>query len=94
MLSLDRRMSFEVEFNQVAIAVADMLARQMDDIFLGLVEGAGTEPHDPTHRTAEAANRIVVLCRRLVEEIQRYERWDQLRREQEQQEIPEQDLPF
>ena len=88
MLSLDQRLSFEVEFNRVAIAVAEMLARQMDDVFLGLVEGAGTEPHDPTHRTAEAANRIVVLCRRLAEEVRRYERCDQLRREVEEDRIP------
>ena len=88
MLDLDRRKSFEVEFNQVAIAVAEMLAREMDDVFLGLVEGAGTEPHDPTHRTAEAANRIVVLCRRLAEEVRRYERCDQLRREAEEDRIP------
>jgi hypothetical protein len=88
MLSLDRRMSFEVEFNQVAIAVADMLARQMDDVFLGLVEGAGTEPHDPSHRTAEAANRIVVLCRRLTEEVRRYERCELLRREVEEDNLP------
>jgi hypothetical protein len=88
MLSLDRRISFEVEFNRVAIAVAEMLAREMDDVFLGLVEGAGTEPHDPTHRTAEAANRIVVLCRRLAEEVRRYERCDQLRREAEEDHVP------
>jgi hypothetical protein len=81
-------MSFEVEFNQVAIAVADMLARQMDDVFLGLVEGAGTEPHDPSHRTAEAANRIVVLCRRLTEEVRRYERCELLRREVEEDNLP------
>ena len=88
MLSLDRRMSFEVEFNQVAIAVADMLARQMDDVFLGLVEGAGTEPHDPSHRTAEAANRIVVLSRRLAGEIRRYQRCDQVRRETDEENVP------
>ena len=88
MLSLDRRISFEVEFNRVAIAVAEMLAREMDDVFLGLVEGAGTEPHDPTHRTAEAANRIVVLSRRLAEEVRRYERCDKLRREAEEDHVP------
>ena len=88
MLSLDRRMSFEVEFNQVVIAVADMLARQMDDIFLGLVESAGTEPHDPTYRTAEAANRIVVLSRRLAGEIRRYQRCDLVRRETDEENLP------
>jgi hypothetical protein len=88
MLSLDRRMSFEVEFNRVAIAVAEMLTRQMDDVFLDLVRDAGTDPHDPSHRTAEAANRIVVLCRRLAGEIRRYEYCDQLRRETEEENIP------
>jgi hypothetical protein len=94
MLSLDRRMSFEVEFNQVAIAVAQMLVRQMDDTFLWLIDQADTQRDGPQHHTAEVANRIVVLCRRLVEEIQRYERWNQLRQEQEQKQIAEDDLPF
>jgi hypothetical protein len=94
MLSLDRCMSFEIEFNRVAIAVTQMLAREMDDIFLGLIEQHETQREGPQHHTAEIANRIVVLCRRLVEEIQRYERWDQVRREQEQKEIAEEDLPF
>lgn len=88
MLSLDRRMSFEVEFNRVALAVADMLARQMDDVFLGLVRDAGTDHQDPTRRTAEAANRIVVLCRRLTDEIRRYQHCDQVRREVDEDNIP------
>ena len=86
MLPLDRRMSFEVEFNQVAIALADLLARQMDDVFLYLVEDAGTDPRDPIHRTAEAANRIVVLCRRLADEIRRYQHCDRVRRDIEEEE--------
>ncbi len=94
MLSLDRRISFEIEFNQVAIAVAQMLVRQMDDVFLWLIHQDDTLRDGPRQRTAEVANRIVVLCRTLVEEIQRYERWDQVRREQEQNEIAEEDLPF
>ena len=94
MLDLDRRMSFDVEFNQVAIAVAQMLVRQMNDTFLWLIHQDDTQRDGPQQRTAEVANRIVVLCRRLVEEIQRYERWNQIRREQEQKEIAEEDLPF
>ena len=94
MLRLDRRMSFEVEFNQVAIAVAQMLVRQMDDTFLWLIHQDDTQCDGPQQRTAEVANRIVVLCRRLVDEIQRYERWNQIRREQEQKEIAEENLPF
>jgi hypothetical protein len=88
MLPLYRRISFDVEFNRVAIAVADMLARQMDDVFLGLVQSAGTDRRDPRHRTAEAANRIVLLCRRLTDEIRCYQRHDQLRREAEEEDIP------
>lgn len=94
MLSLDRRMSFEIEFNRVAIAIVQMLVRQMDDTFLWLVHQDQTQHDGPQQRTAEVANRIVVLCRRLVEEIQRYERWDQIRREQDQRETAEQDVPF
>ena len=94
MLDLDRRMSFDVEFNQVAIAVAQMLVRQMDDTFLWLIHQDDTQRDGPQQRTAEVANRIVVLCRRLVNEIQRYERWNQIRREQEQKEIAEENLPF
>ena len=88
MLSLDRQMSFEVEFNHVAIAVAEMLTRQMDDVFLDLVRDAGTDPDDPSHRTAEAANRIVVLCRRLGDAIRLYEHCDQIRRETEDDNMP------
>jgi hypothetical protein len=94
MLDLDRRKSFEIEFNQVAVAVARMLVRQMDDTFLWLIHQNDTRRDGPQQRTAEVANRVVVLCRRLVEEIQRYERWDQVRREQEQEETADEDLPF
>ena len=88
MLSLDRRMSFEVEFNRVAIAVANMLARQMDDLSLALARDAETDPYDPSHRTAQAARRIVVLCHRLADEIRRYQHCDQLRREEREDEVP------
>ena len=88
MLSLDRRMSFSVEFNRVAVSVAEMLARQMDDVFLGLVQDTETDRLDPIYKTAKAANRIVVLCRRLADEIKRYEHCDQLRREVEEEDIP------
>ena len=94
MLSLDRRMSFEVDFNRVAIAVAEMLTRQMDDTFIWLVQSDETPGEGPQQRTAEVANRIVILCRRLIDEIRLYERWDQLRREHEQHEIAEEDMPF
>ena len=94
MLDLDRRISFELEFNRVAIAVAELLVRQMDDAFLWLIHQDETRRDGPHQRTAEVANRIVVLCRRLVEEIQCYQRCDQMRRELEHQHIADEDLPF
>lgn len=94
MLPLPRRLSFAVEFHQVAIAVAQLLVRQMDDTFLWLIQQDDTRRDGPQQRTAQVANRIVVLGRRLVEEIQRYERWDQVRREHEHEETAEEDLPF
>jgi hypothetical protein len=94
MLDLDRRISFEVEFNRVAIAVAELLVRHMDDAFLWLIHQNETQRDGPHQRTAELANRIAVLGRRLVDEIQCYQRCDQMRRELEQQEISDDDLPF
>jgi hypothetical protein len=95
MLSLDRSLSFEVEFHQVAIAVARMLARHMDDTFLWLVGQANLDTQSPEHHTAEVANRVVVLCRRLVDEIQHYQRCEQIRREiQEEQGLDQDDRPF
>jgi hypothetical protein len=75
----------EIVMGRVAIAVAEMLARDFDEICLEYL-GADTHPHDPRQKTAEVANRIVILCRRLVEEIQRYERYAWLRQEAEEEE--------
>lgn len=94
MLRLDRRMSFEFDFNQVALAVAKMLRSQMDDNFLWLVQQEETPGDGPHQRTAEVANRIVILCRRLVVEIQLYEHCDQVRREHERNEVADEDWPF
>ena len=88
MLSLDRRMSFEVEFHRVAIAVTNMLARQMDDRSIELARDAGTDLYHPSQRTAQTASRIVVLCRRLTDEVHRYQHCEQLRREEKEEEIP------
>jgi hypothetical protein len=95
MLPLDQRDSFDVEFHQVAIAVAQMLARKMDDTFLFLIDGLAADDRGPAHRAAETANRIVVLCRRLVDEIRRHEDWERRRRDEENEEGDEEDdQPF
>ena len=94
MLDLDRRISFDVEFNRVVIAVAELLVRHMDDTFLWLIHQPESRHDGPHQRTAELANRIAVLGRRLVDEIQSYQRCDQIRRELEHQHIADEDLPF
>jgi len=84
--------SFELRFNRVAIAVVEMLDREMTEAFLSLIEPGGREPSRLTQRSAETANRIIVLCRRLVEEIRHFEHCDQARREEETEK--EEHLPF
>ncbi len=90
----DHAQAFDDRFHHLVVAVADLLVLEMDDVFLTLLHDA--PPHSPQQRTAEVAHRIVVLCRRLVDEIRRYERWDRLRREEEeeQQEELHHDIPF
>jgi len=83
---------FEVEFGRVVTAVTAILARDMDEIFQDLVHRGPPHRHDPKHRAARAANRIVVLCRRLADALQRYEdtRWW----EPEEDDDPADDIPF
>lgn len=78
----DHARAFEDRFHALAVAVTDLLALEMDEVFLTLFHDA--DPHSPQRRTAEAANHIVVLCRRLGTALHRYERWEQLRREDEE----------
>jgi hypothetical protein len=94
MQTIDHAQAFEDRFHHLVVAVADLLALEMDEIFLTLVHDA--PPHGPQHRTAEAANRIVVLCRRLGEAIRRYEHWEILRRQEEEEQLRDaaEDVPF
>jgi hypothetical protein len=64
----------EIVAGRVAAAAVEMLAREIDDVCLDSL-GAGVDPRDPRQKAAEVANRIVVLSRRLIVEIQRYERY-------------------
>ena len=68
------------QLNRATVAVVDLMAREMDQEFLYLTHGPETtQPF--VQRTAQAANRIVVACRRLADEIRPYERYDRWRRE-------------
>ena len=63
----------EVALGRLTAGVARLLEREMDGIFRGLLQGAWHVPGSPVFRHAQLANRIVVLCRNLVEEIEAYE---------------------
>lgn len=88
----------DIDLGDLAILTADLLAREMDDIFLDLIHTSGTDPHSPQYGMAKAANRIVVRCRRLVQDIRRYQRYNNLRKQLEQEQPGKQeketDIPF
>ena len=63
----------EVALGRLTAGVARLLEREMDSIFQDLLRGAWHAPESPVFRHAQLANRIVVLCRNLVEDIEAYE---------------------
>lgn len=73
---------FQDQLNQVVVAVALLMARAMDFEFQYLLHQVGTERFH-VRKAAEAANRIVVLCGRLVDDVRTYERYDRWRREED-----------
>jgi hypothetical protein len=66
----------EVELGKATLALAALLDREMDAIFQDLLEQLANDNTFQRQRAA-AANRIVLLCRNLAEEVHRYEhlRW-------------------
>ena len=70
------------QLNQVVVAVAHLMARTMDFEFQYLVHQVGTQ-RVHVRQAAEAANRIVVRCSRLVDDVRSYERYDRRRREED-----------
>lgn len=67
----------EIEFARALTALLHVLERDMDEAFTFLLHDTPSDPKSPRYRAARAANRIVLSCRRLVDEIRRYEntRW-------------------
>ncbi len=63
----------EVALGRLTAGVARLLEREMNSIFQDLLQGAWHTPESPVFRHAQLANRIVVLCRNLVEEVEAYE---------------------
>jgi hypothetical protein len=88
------REPYEIEFGRVVTAVTEMLERDMDEAFQDLVHRAGTNRFAPEHKAAQVANRIVVLCRRLGEEMRRYQNQTRWCEEREEDDCAEEELPF
>ena len=62
----------EVELGHATLALAALLDREMDAIFRDILEHLANK--SPLERQrAVAANRVVLLCRNLAEEVRRYE---------------------
>ena len=64
--------SAEVALGRAAVNLIALLDREMDAIFQSLLEGLDVAS-SCERRRAVAANRVVLLCRNLAEEIRRYE---------------------
>ncbi|MBD3335778.1 MAG: hypothetical protein GF355_09705 [Candidatus Eisenbacteria bacterium] len=78
----------EIVAGRLVADAAEILARDMDEVFLDYL-GSDIDPRDPHQRAAETANRIVVLCRKVFDEVRRYERYAWLCRQIEQEEEEE-----
>ena len=70
---LDDNTPPEVVLGRLAAGLARLLEREMNTIFENLLRDAWHAPGSPVFRYAQQANRIVVLCRNLIEEIETYE---------------------
>jgi len=92
--SYRHREPYEIEFGRVVTAVTEILERDMDEAFQDLVHRAGTDRFAPEHKAAQAANRIVLLCRRLAREMRRYRNHTRWCEEREDDDRAEEDLPF
>lgn len=66
----------EVELGRATLALAGLLDREMNAIFQDILSNLDGDDLLERHR-ATAANRVVLLCRDLAEQVRRYEhlRW-------------------
>jgi len=84
---------------RMAIAVADLLAHDFEEILLERADHAAGDRACPLGQSAEAAHRITVLCRQLRTQIERFERFNRMCREAEADQVcqdgeVDNDLPF
>ena len=73
----------ECLLGRMAIAVADLLTHDFEEILLERADHAAGDQACPLGQSAEAARRITVLCRQLCAQIERFERFDRMCREAE-----------
>jgi len=69
---MENKESAEVALGRATVNLTALLDREMDAIFQNLLEGLDVAS-SCERRRAVAANRVVLLCRNLTEEIRRYE---------------------
>lgn len=67
-----RREPQEIELGRAVLALAAILDQEMDAIFRNLLDDLASAPTLERHR-ATAANRIVLLCRNLADQVRQYE---------------------
>jgi len=84
---------------KVLIAVSELLAREFEEIGLERSVHADSTQACPLGQSAEAAEQISSLCRRLRAQAERFQRFDRMCDEAEadrllQAEAEEDDLPF
>jgi len=69
---MEDKESAEVALGRATVNLTALLDREMDAIFQNLLEGLDVASACERRR-AVAANRVVLLCRNLAEEVRRYE---------------------
>ena len=87
---MNRNDPAEVALGRATVSLTALLDREMDAVFQDILEGLGTASACQRRRAA-SANRIVLLCRNLGQEIQRYERLSWLLRHEPEDEEDEDD---
>ena len=94
---MNQPLTHELALGRAALTLTGLLDQEMDAIFQRLIEEVAFTAPGLEHKRAVAANRIVLLCRNLADEVRRYEhlRWLLDHEEQdEDDENEDDDLPF
>ncbi len=63
----------DIALGRIVRATAEMLERELVPLFEDYLDGERNRWGEPRYESARQACRLMLLCRSLVEEIQRYE---------------------